>query len=331
MSGGNETKRNFLVLQQTFLPSLIGLTIFIVNLSAIFILVKSKTMNQHIRLMSVNLAFTDMMTGVAILVDSFLPLMLEEGLCRFLLYLYCIGVTVSFLTITGMLLDRFLALFYPFRYHTVIEKDRRPSIIFGLWMTGLLLTVVNFNDGFQAYEFQQFVACASYITVGRTGLTIVTVVFCFLIALDMVLYGLMLIKIHKISNSIACLETLTREKQFRSHARILIKLSTILGCFTFLYTPMIVLNIIDVSNTSPVLKKRILTWQSFTGFLILLNSLINPFLFVWRYTECRYTFLMIICHCSKHRREKYSTLKKQHFVSFLQPSSLNYPVSSDKE
>ncbi|XP_062601018.1 beta-2 adrenergic receptor-like [Saccostrea cucullata] len=317
----NETRRSTLVLQQAVLPSLIGLIIALINLAAILILAQCKRMNHQIRLMSINLAVTDLMTGVAILIDAFLPTMLEEGLCRFLMYFYCIGVVVSFLTITGMLVDRFVALYFPFGYLVLLGKERSLGIILGIWFTGLILTAVNFFDGFQAYQYQDFVICAQYTVRGKTGLLTVTAIFCFLIVVDVVLYMLMFIKMYKISGATSGLETLTREKQFKYQARILIKLSAILGCFMLLYTPMIIINIIDIINTDPSNKRVILTWQSFAGLLVLLNSFINPFLYVWRYTECRYTFLMIICCCNKNRREKYRKLKKHFFEPYLVQTS----------
>jgi hypothetical protein len=206
----NKTQGNTFVLQQDALPFLIGVFIMLVNLVALFILTRTKKMRIQIKILSMNLAVTDLWTGVAVLGDSFLSPVLPESLCRPLLYLYCLGVVVSFLTITGMVFDRFYALFFPFKYHHDLEKKACLFIIAFLWLCGCLLTAVNFYDGFQIYDIQELEVCAAYIMVGKTGLTIVTVLFCIFIAVNIILYILMFKKMFKLSNSVHTADSLNR-------------------------------------------------------------------------------------------------------------------------
>lgn len=131
----------------------------------------------------------------------------------------------------------------------------------------------------------------------------------------MFLYMLMFIKIYRLSRSIFPNDELRSIHLYKKHTRILFKLSAITVSFMLLYTPMIVLNVIVVFNND--LAISVLGWQRFAGLLVLLNSFINPFLFVLRFTECRYTFLAIVCFACKAQREKYQNLKKQFGVSFL--------------
>ncbi|XP_048755531.1 melanocortin receptor 3-like [Ostrea edulis] len=313
----NTTKGSTFVLQQDALPFLIGVLITLVNLLALFILAQIKKMSLQIKMLSMNLAVTDLLTGVAVLGDSCLSPILPESLCRPLMYLYCLGVVVSFLNITGMLFDRFCALFFPFKYHNFLEKKTCLFIIASLWFCGCLLTVVNFHDGFRIYDIQDLQVCASYIMVGKTGLAIVTFLFCIFMILNIVLYILMFMKMYKLSYSVHTADSLNRQRHFKSQAKILINLSAITGAFMVLYTPMIVMSMIDIFDKNPAMKKTILMLQSRFGVLVLLNSFVNPFLFVWRFLECRYTFLLMVCYCNKTKREYYRDFKKTQCVSFL--------------
>ncbi|XP_061187007.1 sphingosine 1-phosphate receptor 1-like [Saccostrea echinata] len=297
----------------------------LVNFLALIILARCQKMNIQIKAMTMNLALVDLMTGVAILLDSFLSPVLPESICRPLTYLYCIGVIVSFATITGLLLDRFLAIYYPYRYQKVHLHEKQCSVIVisGTWIVGIILSVLNYVDGFLIYKTQRTALCVSYVMTGKIGLAIVTMVFCFLLVFNMFLYLLMFIKIYRLSRSAYPKNTM-KGNLYSNQARVLIKLSAIIGSFMLLYTPLIVINVIVVVVDNNM-AETLLTWQSFAGFLILLNSFLNPFLYVWRFTECRYTFLSMVCCCWKSRKEKYENLKKKFFVSFLQAENSYTP------
>ena len=318
----NKTEPSLLVLQQDLVPLCLGIVIILTNLLTFMILAQSRRINFLIKVLSMNLAVTDLLTGVAILVDSFLSPSLPEFLCRPLLYLYCIGVIVSFITVTSLLAERFIAIFYPFGYQRIVLREKRYSVIviLSLWVSGALLSVLNYINGFQVYTSAQTAVCASYAMTARSGLATLTAIFISLIILNLVLYLLMFMKMYKLSHSIYPLNNVRSHHLYKYQARVLIKLSAVTSSFMLLYTPLIILNAAVVLNED--LAKSLLTWQSFAGFFILLNSLLNPFIFVWRFTECRYTFLQMLCYPSVSRREKYRNLKKQFVVSYLGSSVL---------
>lgn len=246
---------------------------------------------------------------------------LPEGLCRTLLYMYSVSVIVSFQTITGMLCDRFLALYFPFKYDYYFTREKWNGLVVSIWVLGILLAIINYHDGFGIFENRDAAICINAVMVGKTGLTIVTLIFCVSIIVDIFLYLFMFIKLHQMSR--ATKNSAYQCGSFRSQATVLIKLSAIIGSFMVLYLPQILLNVVGLLTTSPSTQKTILTVQSFTGFFILLNSFLNPFLYVWNYTECRYTFLTLVCYCNKKRRDQYKNQKKQFFVSFLQLTRSN--------
>lgn len=319
----NSTSRedgSLFVLQQDLVPLLTGLLISATNTLALIILFKCKKMNYQIKLMSTNLAVTDLVAGLTILGDSVLAPALPEGLCRPLLYLYSLSVIASFLTITGMLVDRFVSLYYPFQYNYFFRRERWPAILAGIWLAGIVLTLVNYYDGFAVYEVRSTFICANSVMVGKSGLAIVTVIFCLLVIVNSLLYLFMYIKIYKMSQLTIIFPY--QQRSLKSHSKILFKLSAITGSFMCLYLPQILLNVVGLFITAaPSMQRTFLTMQSFAGFLILFNSFINPFLYVWWFTECRYTFLMMVCRCNKKRWKQYENYKKQFYVSFLDVSN----------
>lgn len=317
----NVTRESTLILQQEVVPLSIGLLISVMNMLAIVILFRCRRMRYQIRLMSTNLAATDLLTGLTILLDSMLSPVLPEGLCRTLLYMYSVSVIVSFQTITGMLCDRFLALYFPFKYDYYFTREKWNGLVVSIWVLGILLAIINYHDGFGIFQNRDAAICINAVMVGKTGLTIVTLIFCVSIIVDIFLYLFMFIKLHQMSR--ATKNSAYQCGSFRSQATVLIKLSAIIGSFMVLYLPQILLNVVGLLTTSPSTQKTILTVQSFTGFFILLNSFLNPFLYVWNYTECRYTFLTLVCYCNKKRRDQYKNQKKQFFVSFLQLTRSN--------
>lgn len=324
----NTTDQSLFDLPQNIPSMLSGMTIVSLNLLALLILAQTKRMNFQIKVMTMNLAVTDFLTGIAIVLDSFLSLALPEYLCRPLMYLYCIGVVVSFMTITGLLLDRVFAIFHPFRYQRFASHEKKFSsvVLVTLWIAGGFLSAVNYIDGFKIYNTAYVAVCASYSVIGRVGLGIVTMLFSSFIILNLCLYMLMFNKIYRLSRSVYPNDELRSIHLYKKHTSILFKLSAITVSFMLLYTPMIVLNGIAVLNND--LAKSLQGWQRFAGLLILLNSFINPFLFVLRFTECRYTFLSIVCFACKSQREKYKNLKKQFGVSFLDEQSQGNTVDT---
>ncbi|XP_065939449.1 melanocortin receptor 5-like [Magallana gigas] len=287
----NTTDQSLFDLPQNIPSMLSGMTIVSLNLLALLILAQTKRMNFQIKVMTMNLAVTDFLTGIAIVLDSFLSLALPEYLCRPLMYLYCIGVVVSFMTITGLLLDRVFAIFHPFRYQRFASHEKKFSsvVLVTLWIAGGFLSAVNYIDGFKIYN-------TAYVAI------------------------------YRLSRSVYPNDELRSIHLYKKHTSILFKLSAITVSFMLLYTPMIVLNGIAVLNND--LAKSLQGWQRFAGLLILLNSFINPFLFVLRFTECRYTFLSIVCFACKSQREKYKNLKKQFGVSFLDEQSQGNTVDT---
>lgn len=140
--------------------------------------------------MMMNLVLMDLLIGVVIFLDFFLSLVFFEYLCWFLMYLYCIGVVVFFMIIMGLLVDCFVVIFY-------FEKKFFFVVVIFLWVVGVFLLVVNFIDGFKIYGLVWMVVCVFYIMMGRVGLVMVIMVFCFLFVLNVFFYMLMFMKIFK--------------------------------------------------------------------------------------------------------------------------------------
>ena len=74
----------------------------------------------------------------------------------------------------------------------------------------------------------------------------------------------------------------------KEQTRILVKILRIFGLFLFAYLPGIVMAIIMGFDFN---GRKYMTPIMAAGLLTRSNSLLSPLVYVWRYPECRYTFL----------------------------------------
>lgn len=90
------------------------------------------------------------------------------------------------------------------------------------------------------------------------------------------------------------------------------KLSMITGFFCICYSPYCLIQVIPEINTSAAF-----------GFIhavalgvLLLNSIINPILYVWRFREARFQLKMLMCFWDKIQREKIENQRNRFFATY---------------
>ena len=131
------------------LNSLIGAATCFMNIVSIFAL-KRYSDPQHMIL--INLCVTDLCTGFLVqpLYITFLTgLLLDVELCNVLyaiLIIFHLVTTISFLTLVFAVIDRYISIFYPFRYHTTITHKRVCIFIVVSWISGLVALTMHEID-----------------------------------------------------------------------------------------------------------------------------------------------------------------------------------------
>lgn len=110
----------------------IGCLLVVENIIAIVILYRCTRLNFQIRLLSINLAVTDLMTGVMLSMPLNL-LRFGEDNCEFKKYFSFLFVNTSLLTITMFNLDRCFVFWFAMRYYTYITKRLVVKLCFFMW------------------------------------------------------------------------------------------------------------------------------------------------------------------------------------------------------
>lgn len=194
--------------------------------------------------------------------DDFCP----KILTAYLFFLFFLA-SVSFLTVTAIAVDRFLAISLHLRYQEIVTFKRVVITLLGLWLTSAFGALI-------------------FITIPEHNLTMVVIVEIYGLCVASLVY----IRIYRVvrhhQNQI-----LTQCQLHNDHAMEVLrqKKSTINALFVYLvfiacYVPNLcsaILMLVDVSRISFVAINQA------TVFPVLLNSSLNPLLYCWRYREVR--------------------------------------------
>ena len=89
---------------------------------------------------------------------------------------------------------------------------------------------------------------------------------------------------------------------------------TLISSFLFIcYAPVIILS--DVQSNYPACTGVRIALIVFE-FFALINSVLNPVLYAWRFYEVRYQFLRLICFWNSRKMDVLHQRRQQHFATF---------------
>ena len=277
---------------------LLGFSIMVMNFISLFVLFKCKQMAFQIRLFTTQLAAADFVNGFLFILLGLQVSSLSETGCRFNYYCSSVLNFLSIFTITAMAGDRFLALCFPFKYHYVATPTKLKLIALVLWVTALAITLVNFawmdNTPFSACDYME--------VSGKNGYRLMAVTYTIVIVLNVAFFAGIVWTLFVKKNAIGTMTGDEKARHIKDQKRILVKILGILGLFVLTYSPSIVLTIIlgvDFEH-----KERYMTVFLISLFLGISNSVLSPLVYVWRYPECRYMFLIYCFFWNKGRQEK---------------------------
>ena len=307
--GLNDSK---MVMQKDFFTISLGIVLTTVNIFALGVLASCKKMMVQIRLMAINLSCTDLLAGVLLIVDTYLPIDISLVSCRTLLVFWDMAVVVSYCTTTVLSVDRYISMTFPLRYHVLMNETRIKIIMAITWVLGFI-----FHFGRYADEFQTYTVCIPNLYhqgkfARKIDVTIFAISILFNVSLNIIMFR-RIINITRVSRIKPLDQNICKTMD---NIKIFTRVLVITGTFLFLYTPVVILNLIISYSDDKKFTLSLTGWVSLAGMLCVLNSFINPFLYAWRFRECRYQFLVALCFCSEKRREHYRSLKKKCYVTY---------------
>eukprot|EP00105_Crassostrea_gigas_P015657 XP_011432722.1 PREDICTED: beta-2 adrenergic receptor-like [Crassostrea gigas] len=151
MYGNNDTDFGLndgkMVLQNDSVTITLGVLLVIINIFGV--LASCQKMMVQIRLMAINLSCTDLLAGVLLIADTFLPVNISLVSCRTLLVFWDMAVVVSYCTTTVLSVDRYISMTFPLRYHALMNKTRIKVIMGLAWGVGFIFHFVRFADEFE--------------------------------------------------------------------------------------------------------------------------------------------------------------------------------------
>lgn len=265
----------------------IGSLVIIENVLAIIILYRCTRLNFQIRLLSLNLTLTDLLTGIMLSVPL-QTLRFGEENCEFKKYTSFLFLNTSLLTVTLFNLDRCFVFWFSMRYYAYITKRLILKFCVILWSVSLLMTYMMFFNSDMPFGIHcGFMYTLEKNFINTSGKSLILI----FILSNLFLYGYMLFYVKHRMRMIFNINS-TGNLAPSNQSKVAIKLSVLTGTFLIMFTPFIITLTFPILNYS---KKTGILVHNLTGSLMLLNSAVNPILYVWRFKEPRYLLKRMCC------------------------------------
>lgn len=256
-----------------------------------------------------NLAFSDILTGFSmisyfILLNTF-PANIPNTLCYFQISLTLLTAFTSFAIVTSLAIDRCLCLYFEQFY---ITKVTVRVVAISQACTWLLACVFSFSLFFDAVS--EYPVCLYRFAVGDIGKRFQFSYGVLVRVLSAGAYILIYAKIRNMRKN-----DITNGVQVRGILKTTFKLLTIGLTYHAMYLPMFCCELYTVlvsGNSDPVQGFGVIG----SSFAIL-NSLVNPFIYAWRFPECRLQLKIIMCFWKNGLMKRVNEKRKRILVSFL--------------
>lgn len=327
VNGSKESKK---ILTNTILISF-GIPICLENFLAIVVLLKSSRLIDQVRILSINLAITDCLSGLLLSIpdDVF-------GGCLLKKYFTAPFINVSLITVTMFNMDRCFSLKFALRYYEFVTPKLLKIACIGSWVAGLVISYLMFYDPSNTYG----IFCGIMHMAPNNSWSMATRIFQLLTILsNLFMYIYMSMILVKRSNAVSfnpqdsknkapvqsislnvssgnqnsqpCFTKYGRSAKYQ--IRVVQKLAVITGFFLLCCTPYLLLNAIpNIDYTNKAM--RIL--MAVTAGVMFLNSAINPVLYVWRFTESRYQLKKFLFFWNAEKLKKLENERNSFFASY---------------
>ena len=282
---------------------LIGIPLCLENLLAIIVLCRSERLIYQVRLLSINLAVTDFLAGLGMTIPDTL-----FGTCDFKKYLVVPFMHVQMVAVTLISFDRFLALKCAYKYSNIMTKRVFYILCAAPWIVGIVAAYLQLYDPSHPFGIACYVvneAPPSILRKVGNFFELMTI----LLNIPMYVYmasavSKLLVKVDQ--NSVSTDVT-------SAQINIIKKLTVITGFFLICFTPFSFIQVIpNIDYGNSTVKLTI----SISAGLRILNSAINPVIYVWSFTEARYQFKRLLFFWSPTRLNNLKAARNNYFATY---------------
>lgn len=266
----------------------IGVIVLFENLVAILVLYRCTRLIFQIRILSLNLAVTDFLTGFVLALPN--TIIYDKFLCDIKKFPSFIFLNASLLIITIMNIDRYFAFAFAMRYYSFITKKLMIGVSALVWMLSFCLTYGMFFD----FDDQYGLSCEPlvYCPRNKVSTTSRSVLFGFVV-MNFVIFGYFLHEMRHLWFQGNLNQVFNHH---RKPSRTVRKISLIVGLFLVGFFPFITLYAFPILDMTVGIGKYI---YLLTAFLLVFNSACKPVIYVLRFTEARYQLKKLVCFWNK--------------------------------
>lgn len=296
-----------LVGDETMIP--VGFIITLENLFSFLVLYRCTRVNYQIRVLSINLCVSDLLAGISLCFPIEAYYFGEN--CGFKKYFYTFFVTISLLTVTMMDMDRCLALHFGIRYYNYISPRLLIFICTSFWIVSFLNAYMMYFDPASQFGIHcepAYHAPKNIITISASAFLLVSILS------NLVMFTYL---VHTIRKGFRQIKDINFPAQTTGRcteqAIVIKKLLVITGCFLFCATPYIITTFPVLDYNTPFGKKVHIV----TAVIIVANSAINPFLYVWRFREARYQIKRLLCFWNRSYTEVIQIKHNKEIATYL--------------
>jgi hypothetical protein len=278
-----------------------GGLIMLENLIAIIILYRSSRLIFQVKFLAMNLSIADFLVGVTLVLpdDCF-----TYWDCKLKKYFVSIVVNVSVLSITTINADRVLIFRFAMRYYKHITERTVIVLCVIIWPIAVLLSYLMFFDNSNGMGLN----CAEvFVESDNTVVKVAARSVQFLVMLSNIL--MLAYMMYYVRTKLRRIETSSHVPSPLGNAdeQLIRKLWCLSGSFIVMTFPFFI--VFNLSHLVGLYALQPLTLVF--SFICLMNSALNPIVYVWRFREPRYQLQLLLCFFNESLKERIRQRRNQ--------------------
>jgi hypothetical protein len=265
------------------------------NCIAMIVLYRSSRLIFQVKFLTINLSIADFLVGLMLMLPE---IHLNFWGCNVKKYFIFTVLCVSLLSITMINGDRVLIFRFAMRYYEHITKRTLAVLCVITWPIAVLLSYLMFFDKSHAIglncDYVYRIPKETSVMITTRSLQLLIMLSNILMLAYMVYY--IRHKFRRVENS----GNVSQSMGSRD-AKLIRKLWYLAGGFIVMTFPFL----ISMNLSLIVGEQRSLTRVVFVCFIIcMMNSALNPVVYVWRFREPRFQLQLLVCCCSTYFKDK---------------------------
>ena len=287
----------------------IGTLIIIENFISFIVLLRCNRLKSQIRILNINLCLSDLSMGIFLTIP--IQTLSFGGTCIVRKYFTAMFIHVTLLIITMFNVDRCCVLHFGANYHLYITKLSLAVVSTLIWVIALISSFGRFYDTTTSTG----ISCQPVFAAEENHVTLlVNWVLALIVVLNFVMFVYFVCYVKK--RFIRVYGTTNNDNDQlapSSQIRLLGKVSVITCLFIFTYFPYLLTTLFPLLDYTTQSGRTI---HTVLLTILMINSAINPFLYILRFREALYHCKQLLCFWNKRYLRKVHRQYKENVSSY---------------